>query len=157
MQIFLDVNLRPPWWQQQQLEDLLQNATWAKMNQEELLRLSAVRGDLPEQMAALQEQFELQQLILTRGERGALVRTRNGELHDVAPGHAGPLVDTVGAGDAFSAVYLHGLRHGWPIDKTLQNAQNFASRVVGLRGATTPEREFYREFLGSLDDSPASR
>jgi len=157
MQIFLDVNLRPPWWQQRQLEALLRNATWAKMNQHELQQLTAAGGELPAQMAALQSEFDLQQLILTRGERGALVRTRDGSLHSVAPGQAGPLVDTVGAGDAFSAVYLHGLRHGWPIDTTLRLAQQFASRVIGLRGATTTEPAIYREFLSSLDEPASSR
>jgi fructokinase len=157
MQIFLDVNLRPPWWQKQQLEELLQKATWAKMNQHELQQLTAVSGDLSAQMAVLQEMFDLQQLILTRGEQGALVRTQDGTLHSVTPNSTGPLLDTVGAGDAFSAVYLHGLHHDWPIDKTLQHAQQFASRVIGLRGATTTEPAFYQEFLSSLDEPPGSR
>ena len=151
MKIFLDVNLRPPWWQQQQLELLLQNATWVKMNQDELQQLGKDKGDLNQQMEALQEKFNLQQLILTRGEEGALVRTRDGQRHSVKPSSCEKLVDTVGAGDAFSAVYIHGLRHGWPIEMTLQHAQNFASRVIGLRGATTTESEFYRQFLASLD------
>ncbi len=85
------------------------------------------------------------------------MRTRDGELHAVAPSYAGQLIDTVGAGDAFSAVYIHGLRHGWSIDKILRHAQNFAIRVIGLRGATTTEREFYREFLDSLDELPGNR
>jgi fructokinase len=151
MRIFLDVNLRSPWWQQGQLEALLENATWVKMNQDELQQLTANRGDLVEQMATLQSEFNVQQLILTRGKQGALVRTADGELNSVLPDRAGPLVDTVGAGDAFSAVYIHGLIHGWPITKTLQRAQQFASRVIGLRGATTRERGFYQEFHLSLD------
>jgi len=157
MKIFLDVNLRPPWWQQQQLELLLQNATWVKMNQDELQQLGKEKGDLNQQMEALQEKFNLQQLILTRGEEGALVRTRDGRRHSVKPSSCEKLVDTVGAGDAFSAVYIHGLRHGWSIDRSLQQAQDFASRVIGLRGATTTESEFYRQFLASLDAPSDSR
>jgi len=157
MQIFLDVNLRPPWWQKQQLEALLRNATWAKLNQHELQQLTAAHGELAEQMATLLSKFKLQQLILTRGELGAQVLTRDGTLHTVAPSQAGRLVDTVGAGDAFSAVYIHGLRHGWSIARTLQHAQQFASQVIGLRGATTTERAFYREFLASLDEPPGNR
>lgn len=156
MKIFLDVNLRPPWWQKQQIQALLQNAEWVKMNQNELQQLADTPGELSEQMAALQERFGLQQLILTRGEQGALVRTQDGKLHSVAPHQTGQLVDTVGAGDAFSAVYIHGLCSGWSIDKTLQQAQCFAGRVIGLRGATTTEREFYCAFVGSLDDPPGT-
>lgn len=157
MKIFLDVNLRPPWWQKQQIQALLQNAEWVKMNQDELQQLADMPGELPEQMAAVQEKYELQQLILTRGEQGALVRTQDGQLHSVAPPHTGQLVDTVGAGDAFSAVYIHGLRSDWSIDKTLQHAQRFAASVIGLRGATTSEHKFYRRFLNSLDDPLVTR
>jgi fructokinase len=151
MQIFLDVNLRSPWWQKQQLESLMRAASWVKLNQHELQLLTTSSGEWQEQMAALQERFELEQVILTRGDQGALVRTQNGEFHAVTPVASAALVDTVGAGDAFSAVYIHGLLHGWPIDKILQHAQHFAGRVIGLRGATTTAPEFYRKFLASLD------
>ena len=56
-------------------------------------------------------------------------------------------VDTVGAGDAFTAVYIHGLRAGWGIPQTLEVAQRFAGKVIGLRGATTDDPEFYRDFI----------
>jgi len=50
-------------------------------------------------------------VIVTRGERGAYGVTAGGEVHQV--GEAVDVVDTVGAGDAFSAGLLDGLRrHG---------------------------------------------
>lgn len=144
MKVFLDVNLRSPWWQKQQIMAMLRSATWVKMNQDELQQLSDRGGDLPQQMAALQEKYELEQLILTRGEQGALVRTANGKLHSIAPSQSETPVDTVGAGDAFSAIYIRGLQTGLSIDETLSRAQQFASRVITLRGATTTDREFYQ-------------
>ena len=57
------------------------------------------------------------------------------------------MVDTVGAGDAFTSVTILGLTLGWPIQKTLERAQAFASAVVGVRGATVQDKNFYRPFV----------
>ena len=56
------------------------------------------------------------------------------------------VVDTVGAGDAFASVLLLGLSKQWPIEITLERAQAFASALVGRRGATIADSEFYRAF-----------
>ncbi len=142
---FLDVNLRPPWWQRDEVFDWLKGAAWVKMNQEELRLLGAAATDIHQQMAELQTSCGLEQLIVTRGEQGALVRTIDGEFHSQRPEKAEHLIDTVGAGDAFSAVYIHGLRAGWTITTTLAKAQKFASKVIGIRGATTTDAAFYKD------------
>lgn len=150
VRIFLDVNLRPPWWHREEVFGWLKKTHWVKMNQEELCLLGRATTDIRQQMAELQTICGLEHLIVTRGEQGALVRTSAGEFHSLLPEKAEHLVDTVGAGDAFSAVYIHGLRIGWPIDVTLQHAQGFASKVIGLRGATTTDATFYQDFIASL-------
>ncbi|MEA1922124.1 MAG: carbohydrate kinase [Pseudomonadota bacterium] len=150
LRIFLDVNLRPPWWQRDEVFEWLKSAYWVKMNQEELRLLGEASTDICRQMAELQATCGLEQLIVTRGEQGTLIRTAAGEFHSLIPKKAQHLVDTVGAGDAFSAVYIHGLRAGWPLDATLYHAQQFASKVIGLRGATTTDPAFYQEFIASL-------
>lgn len=151
MKIFLDVNLRSPWWEKQRIRDLFHTASWVKMNQTELQQLTAPEKDLSLQMSDLQDEFSLEQLILTRGEQGALVRTRNGDIHSVAPSQAEQPIDTVGAGDAFSAVYLRGLQTGLPISTILDQAQQFAGRVIRLRGATTTDRSFYQQTVENLE------
>jgi fructokinase len=147
---FLDVNLRPPWWQRDEVFEWLKSADWVKMNQEELRLLGASATDTHQQMAELQTTCGLEQLIVTRGEQGALVRTIDGEFYSRRPEKAEHLVDTVGAGDAFSAVYIHGLRAGWPISTTLANAQKLATKVIGIRGATTTDAAFYQDFITFL-------
>jgi len=63
--------------------------------------------------------------------------------------HLTPVVypATVGAGDAFSAVFILGLATGWPMQKIISHAQEFASAIVGQRGATVTDRRFYTIFL----------
>ena len=150
LKIFLDVNLRSPWWQKDHVFDLLKKAHWVKMNQEELRLLGGQGNDLRRQMAELQTTCNLEQLIVTRGAEGTIIRTADGLFHSQEPDRVEHLVDTVGAGDAFSSVYIHGLRVGWPIDVNLQHAQLFASKVIGLRGATTTDSTFYKDFLSSI-------
>jgi len=146
LSIFLDVNLRPPWFEKEELSNWLSQARWVKLNQHELQQLGCGSGDMQDDMARFQVKHKLDLLIVTRGEEGAIVRSRDGELHSVTPPAAQKFVDTVGAGDAFTAVFVHGLIAGWPLSKILDAAQQFASAVVGLRGATSSDAEFYNAF-----------
>ena len=69
----------------------------------------------------------------------------------VQPYEQTPVVDTVGAGDAFTSVMLLGLVRDWPLDITLRRAQDFASRIVGQRGAVVQDPAFYAEFISAWD------
>lgn len=98
--------------------------------------------------ATLIRTFSLQGLIVTLGPRGAVYFGADGAVvtaHDTA----GParLVDTVGAGDAFSAVFLLGQARGWPLDTTLTRANAFAGAVCGIRGAVPADLAFYEPWL----------
>lgn len=145
--VFVDVNLRDPWWSWESVLELVQGARWMKLNEAELAALVPDMDDLEGRARSLQDRFELEVLFLTRGAEGAVARDRSGETVQVRPGHSLKVVDTVGAGDAFASVLLLGLSHGWDLEDTLTRAQEFASAVVGLRGATTRERDFYQPFL----------
>ncbi|MGR9071838.1 MAG: carbohydrate kinase family protein [Gammaproteobacteria bacterium] len=145
--IFLDVNLRPPWWRIDDVYGLLERARWVKLNSDELGKLGFASSDFRDGMADLKSQFDLEQVILTRGADGAEVLDGEGGFHRAIPERVSEVVDTVGAGDAFSAVYIHGLIRGWPVAETVDVAQRFAGTVIGLRGATSSDPAFYRDFV----------
>ena len=145
--IFLDVNLRSPWWQKEEVFDWMKQARWVKLNQHELHLLGFAESNIKQSMANLQQQFQIEQLIVTQGEHGALLRTSQGEFHHIEPEPVKNLVDTVGAGDAFTAVFIHGLLCSWSIPKTLNAAQKFASKIIGVRGATPAVTDFYHDVL----------
>lgn len=147
LSIFLDVNLRSPWWQTDDVYGWMQQASWVKLNQHELHQLGFSSTTLKQAMTEIQTRFHLQQLIVTRGEEGALVLSDNGEFHSVTPEPVKTIVDTVGAGDAFSAIFIHGLISGWSISDTLTVAQQFASQVIGVRGATSTDPAFYQNLI----------
>ncbi len=145
--IFLDINLREPWWRKEEVCAWLQRSRWAKMNEHEMRELGFTWPDMQENMRDLQSAFCMEHLIVTRGKDGVLVRTHDGEFHDMAGRELERRVDPVGAGDAFSAVYLHGLMVGWSLPKTLEKARDFAEQIIGIRGATPSDRAFYSGFL----------
>ena len=147
--VFVDVNLRPPWWRIEAIRDMLQAADWVKLNQDELSRI--YDGALPDDDLAGRcvGEFGLQGLILTRGAAGATVDTADRRHVSISPRASTSVVDTVGAGDAFASVMILGLVNGWDLQTTLQRAQEFASTTVGHRGALIHERRIYAEFLQS--------
>ncbi|MDD5390296.1 MAG: carbohydrate kinase [Gallionellaceae bacterium] len=147
MPVFLDVNLRPPWWSKADILRWVARADWVKLNQNELELLAPGQGDLTVRARQFLAQYDLRQLLLTRGEEGALALRAKGEDESVRPAAATQVVDTVGAGDSFTAVFLLGQLRGWPLAATLERAQSFASAIVGVRGATVADRAFYQRFL----------
>lgn len=145
--VFLDVNLRPPWWNEAQVTQLLARAQWVKINDNELNTLIAGTEPLTEKAKALIATHELSLAIVTQGADGAFAMGRDGNRVSVAPEPATQIVDTVGAGDAFASVCILGLLHNWPVDVMMQRAQRFAALLVGQRGATAEDRSLYQPLI----------
>lgn len=144
--ILMDVNLRDPWWNAADLARWMGGASWVKLNEDELVRLVPAEPDLERRAAHLMGQGSIATVLVTRGPDGAYVAGRDGSTCAPDPVAAPRVVDTVGAGDAFSSVIILGLSLGWPMARTLDRALAFAAGVVGLRGATTTDRAFYRTY-----------
>ena len=145
--LFVDVNFRAPWWQKESVEKWVSNANWVKLNHDELIQLAPPQNTLQDTMQLFLAQHDLDVLIVTCGSSGAVALDSAGEFSKVAPAANLPLVDTVGAGDAFSAVLLLGMLEDWSLSVTLDRAQAFASVLVGQRGATVQDLSFYQPFM----------
>ena len=148
---FIDVNLRSPWWRAEDITPFMQRARWIKLNENELTLLAPAADSVQSQALALQQTTGADLILVTRGEHGALACLPDGAVESIVPNKNIAVTDTVGAGDAFASVTIAGLLKGWDPVVTLHRAQNFASAVVGLRGATTTDQDFYRSFLGDLN------
>ncbi len=141
--LFLDVNLRRPWWTREGIDELMHAAAWIKMNDEELALLQPEPADPLAAAHALCTRCRAQATIVTQGARGATIVFADGQtLHAAAPPVTN-LVDTVGAGDAFSAVMLAGIVNDLPWDESLRRAVQFAAKICAMRGATTTDRSLY--------------
>ena len=144
---FVDLNLRAPWWTRERITWSLANATWAKLNDEELGVLTErpveTREECQEAAMAFARQYSLERTFVTRGARGAILVI---DARDVIVTEAPPVqdvIDTVGAGDAFSAVVCLGILRSWELEVTLERAASFAADVCRIRGATGVERSAY--------------
>jgi len=147
---YCDINLRPPFWKAEQRVVCLADIQVLKLNADELANLADRPADSDDltTFTGVLEQFNLERLIVTRGSDGALALDRHSsELVRVELEQQLSVVDTVGAGDAFSSICMLGICQGWPLAQTLQRAQEFASAIVGVRGATVSEHDFYQNFI----------
>ncbi len=145
--VFIDVNLRAPWWHKKSVEQWLSKANWVKLNHEELRQLAPRQNTLQETMRLFLAQYSLDVLIVTCGSSGAMALNNVGEFIEVTPTGNLTIVDTVGAGDAFSAVLLLGMQRDWSLSVTMERAQAFASALVAQRGATVQDLGFYQAFI----------
>jgi fructokinase len=146
--IFVDVNLRAPWWDPSSVRTQLAQATWSKMNEDELVELTGDRAGTGTDAARaswLASRAELEILWVTRGAAGAVACLRQGSTLAAPAARARPLVDTVGTGDAFSAVAILGLLDGWDVETTLRRAVELAAELCRHRGAIPDDPTFYEE------------
>ncbi|MBN2491647.1 MAG: carbohydrate kinase [Planctomycetes bacterium] len=156
---FVDLNLRPPWWTAARVDWALARARWVKVNDDELATLTGARCATEEDCAAaglgFASRWSLERLVVTRGERGAVLLGDGRRLARTDAAEVAHFVDAVGAGDAFSAVALLGLVRAWDPEPTLARASRFAAEICGRRGATAPEPELYRRHLKAWQSEPA--
>jgi fructokinase len=145
--VFVDVNLRDPWWNKSQLQHLLEGASWVKLNAAELELLAPDGDDLESRAQRLRERYGLRCVFATMGPDGALAISGDERVDRVAPAASVEVVDAVGAGDGFAAVLILGLLRSWSMADTLERAQAFASAIVGRRGATVDDPDFYAPFI----------
>lgn len=147
--IFLDINLRQPWWNKPDVLALIHHIDWLKLNIDEFNELFTSEINLEAAMKTVLTEYRLEGIIVTMGKAGACALTDQGDFHKIKPIPNLNVRDTVGAGDAFCSVFLTGLNLCWDIEITMERAQAFASAVVEIRGAITDETEFYKPFLSA--------
>lgn len=132
-----DVNLRPPHYERETVEELLRQADIAKLNEHELAELSGWydgSGDRQQTMQQLRERYQLATLCVTLGADGAALLNGDGFFQQA--GFPVQVADTIGSGDAFLAAFLHKTLQGETPRKTLEFACATGAYVATQRGAT---------------------
>lgn len=137
---FYDLNLRRNHWDFSLVERLTKRATILKLNREEAERLFSMALSEPFSLerfcAEWSRRYELYAICITLGSEGCAVFSK-GSLQ-VYPGFPASVVDTVGAGDAFAAGFLHGLRCRWSMDR-IARFSNALGSIVASRATAIPE------------------
>ena len=133
-----DVNLRQQFHSPELIRESLALADVLKLNDEELPVVAAACGiAAADPVAALRDlaaRHALRLAALTRGKAGSVL-VAAGQT-SLKPARATTIVDTVGAGDAFTAAAIVGLLRDDPLEAIHDHAARLAAFVCGHRGAT---------------------
>lgn len=135
-----DVNFRAPFIDRSVIEQLLIKSDLVKMNHEELFQISAWNGleseDLKLAANLVFKHYSLNMLCVTLGAEGAFLKTADEELYQ--SGFPVKIQDTVGAGDAFLAGFIHNYSREKPLKDTLEFACLLGAWVASRKGANPP-------------------
>ncbi|MDE2127774.1 MAG: carbohydrate kinase [Armatimonadetes bacterium] len=136
-----DLNLRNGCWTPMRVATLLRHTQILKVSLDEL-PIAAAAMNVPvstmeETGSALLHRLSLRALAVTLGADGCLGLDDTGAVVRL-PGHRITVADTVGAGDAFAAVFTTSLLRGRRLADACALANAAGSLAVGQHGATGP-------------------
>ena len=136
-----DMNFRPGQWNIALVRRLCAHCSILKLNEHEVRVLAAAYSMQPEisleSLAQhLSDTFDIPTICITLGSHGCFVYDQGSAIR--VPGLTIQTRDTVGAGDAFAAAFLHGYHRGLPILETARLANIVGAIVASRHGATPP-------------------
>lgn len=150
--IYCDVNLRPPFYNAEILDESLSAGNIVKMNDQEIgeilkLTLHREEPEMKEAMRLVLEHYHLKILLVTCGEKGVFFMTPEAAGH--VPGIKVEVADTVGAGDAFSAGFLHALCQGKGVEESCWEGNRMGAFIASRKSSIPPyEKEELEAWMG---------
>lgn len=138
---FYDMNLRDGHWNLALVERLSAMASILKLNDDEAkllfgLTCAGEEFTLESFCRLWSSRHTIDMICITQGGEGCAI-FHEGRLRRFN-GYAVKVVDTVGAGDAFAAAFLHGFALGWPMERIAPFANALGALVASRAGATPP-------------------
>lgn len=133
-----DINLRPPFYDNDILFESIKLANVIKLNRHEAEILSEITGQSDPVEWLLREQA-IDIVCLTLGSEGSKLftinetHTRKGENVDTDRG------DAVGVGDAFTAALADALLKNMSMEDVLNHANNYAAKIATMKGGMPSE------------------
>lgn len=138
--IFVDLNIRDPFFNLKRVEELITNIDYLKVNKEELNRIES-GDDINTQIRTLSKRYRIKKIICTMGDKGVIYF----DGRDITNWKIIPVKnfkDAVGAGDSFSAYFISSLlQHN---KEDIEGGCSFASKICTLNGALPEDSGFYR-------------
>ena len=139
--LLCDINLRKDCYSTEIIAQSLEYCTICKMNDDELQVLAGLlqlKGDSAEYFAQdLVDRFRLRYLLVTLGNRGVFALSSDGQkVYEPAP--KVEVVDTIGAGDSFTAGFAHSLLNGASLREACRHGSLIGGMVATQKGGTQP-------------------
>ena len=129
--ILFDINLRLNFYTKEIIEESLSAANYLKLNDDEESVLKIIFN---KNIGQIISDFNLELAILTLGPKGSRIITSN--TVSECPSTKCEIIDTVGAGDSFTAFFIINYLNGMSIPESQKKASNVAAYVCAHNGAT---------------------
>lgn len=144
---FCDLNLRHNFFTKEMIETALHKSHVLKLNEHELEKLKTILildEDSNSAIEQLNQKFIIELICVTMGETGAILY--DGNIFDHYKTTNTKIVDTLGAGDAYSAILCIGYLLNKPISEINKLANEFAGEICGISGALPKDDSFYNRY-----------
>jgi len=132
-----DINLRQNFFNKETIINSLNFSDILKLNEDELPVVAGymgLKGTSEMQLDQILSHFSLKYIVYTMGAGGSIIKDANETSYTVVPQIQ--VEDTVGAGDAFTAILVTGILMGISLRETHKKATEFAAWVCTQKGAT---------------------
>ncbi|MCX7798493.1 MAG: carbohydrate kinase [Melioribacter sp.] len=150
---FCDLNLRHNFFTEEMIKEALAVSNVIKINYEELQKIKSLlnlKTSDEESIEKISCDYDIDLLCVTLGQDGAILYNRN-EFSKYKTTHNN-VVDTVGAGDAFSAIICLGYLAGIELNTLNKISNDFASDICMIEGAIPDNDNFYNKYRKILND-----
>ncbi len=148
--VMMDINLRYPFYTPEVIRNSLQQCDILKINSDELvtvkdtLNITSTANGLARHLL---DTYKVGFVSVTKGDQGSeLYEAGNRVSFHCSVFPPEEMVDTVGAGDAFSAMLTAGYLAGLPKQTLIEKATKFASKICEFPGALPPALDFYKPY-----------
>ena len=131
-----DINLRQNYYSDKIIESSINKADFLKINEDEfpiVCNLYNINGNQKESLYKLLDICNLKYIALTLGKKGSILLSK--DKYSQEPIIDGPVVDTVGAGDSFTASLIMGILNGLSLKEANKHGAKVATYVCSQRGA----------------------
>lgn len=145
---FCDLNLRHSFYSKEIIEHSLKRTKILKLSFDELRVVEKLcfneSFELKHAVKKLQCEYGVAVVAVTHGENGAELFSKDD--HVISKPEKIDVVDTLGSGDAYSAILAIGILKNVELDKINRLAVSFAGDICRINGALPPSQEIYARY-----------
>ena len=142
---FCDLNIRQNFFSNNTITKSLTAADVLKLNLDELKLINDLlfneKFNIDTCVKRVMENFDIELIAITKGAEGSTL-FNNKEKDDYRM-ISSAVVDTLGAGDAFAAIFCLGYIRNWNLAKINTLANEFANHICQIKGALPEKNEVY--------------